>query len=255
MRLDPDRYLEHVADDGERLVEAAAAHLDAPVPWCPGWVGRDVISHTGVVHRHKTAIVADRLLENPDPDEAPVDDPALLAWYREGLAGMLAALGDTDSAAAVWTWHSPEQTVGFWVRRMAHETAIHRADAESTAGPITPLDPTLAADGVDEVLGPIMAAYTTDPAWEFAPDGSTVEVRLPDVGEVRHLVMGSGKHGPGWLYEEGPAAGPAAVIEAPASALDLWAWGRADEAVLSIDGDAAPVRTIRAVVASVTGGG
>ena len=40
------------------------------------------------------------------------------------------------------------------VRRMAHETAIHRADAESTAGPITPLDPGLAADGVDEVLGP-----------------------------------------------------------------------------------------------------
>jgi hypothetical protein len=26
------------------------------------------------------------------------------------------------------SWYTPDQTVGFWIRRMAHETVIHRID-------------------------------------------------------------------------------------------------------------------------------
>jgi hypothetical protein len=35
---------------------------------------------------------------------------------------------------------------------MAHETAVHRWDAELAVGDTTPIDPELAADGVDEWL-------------------------------------------------------------------------------------------------------
>jgi uncharacterized protein (TIGR03083 family) len=253
MRLDWDRYLGHIRADGERLAAAAEGHLDRPAPWCPGWVGRDVVQHIGIVHRHKLAIVAGNLQENPEPETAPAEDDALGAWYREGLEALLAALTAADPAARVFTWHRADRSVGFWIRRMAHETAIHRADAESITGDITPLDPALAADGVDEVLGPIMCAYTEDPHWGFEADGRTAELRMPDTGDTRHLVFGLGTHGPGWLYAEGPADDPLTVIEAAASDLDLWAWGRAGEAVLTVTGESAIAEAIRALAAEATG--
>ncbi len=252
MRLDWGRYLAAVRADGERLAAAVGDHMNDPVPWCPGWVGRDVVGHTGMVHRHKEAIVAGLLQENPGLADVPSGDATLLTWYLEGLDRLLATLGEADPAARVFTWYGTDPTVGFWIRRMAHETAVHRADAESTAGPITPLDPDLAADGVDEVLGPIMCAYTTDPGWEFEADGRVVELRMADTGDVRRLTLGTGKPGPGWLFEEGPGDGPRAVITADASDLDLWSWGRATADVLTVEGDPALVEMIRSVAAEVT---
>ena len=38
--------------------------------------------------------------------------------------------------------------MGFVIRRMAQETAIHRWDAESAAGTVTPVESTLASDGI-----------------------------------------------------------------------------------------------------------
>ena len=253
MKLDWERYLEHIRADGDLLVGAAADHLDDVVPWCEGWVGRDVLAHTGVVHRHKTAIVAGALMDNPNAQTAPSGDDRLLAWYRRGLDELLAALAAADPATPVYTWHSPDQSVGFWIRRMAHETVIHRGDAESTAGSISPLDPALAADGVDEVLGPIMCAATDDPLWEFKADGRTAELRMTDTGDIRHLSLGTGKHCDSWLYGRGAVDDPAAVIESKASDLDLWAWGRAESSVLHVAGDTSIVETIRTVVAEVTG--
>ena len=253
MRLDWDRYREHVRSDGERLADAAADHLNAEVRWCPGWVGRDVVAHTGIVHRHRTAIVADALTGNPEPETAPDGDETLLAWYRDGLAELLAVLVAAEPSAPAFTWHRPDQSVGFWIRRMAHETVIHRADAERTSGAITALDPALAADGVDEVLSPIMCAYTEDPHWEFQGDGRTAELHFSDTGDTRHLAFGKGKHGPGWLYGDGPADSPDTTIAAPASDLDLWAWGRAGDSVLDVKGAIAMAMVIRAVAAAATG--
>ncbi len=253
MRLDWERYLEHLRNDGARLADAAADHLDDTAPWCPGWVGRDVVAHTGIVHRHKLAIVAGGLSESPEPETPPAGDDALLVWYREGLTSLLAVLTTADPSAPVFTWHRADQSVGFWIRRMAHETAIHRIDAESASGAITPLDPALAADGVDEVLGPIMCAYTDEPHWGFEADGRTAELRMADTGDTRSLAFGMGTHGPGWLYHAGAAAGPITVIEAPASDLDLWAWGRADGSALAVTGDAAIAEGIRALAAEATG--
>ncbi len=46
-----------------------------------------------------------------------------------------------------------DKTAGYIARRQAHEALVHRLDAELTVGDRTPLDPRLAADGVDEALG------------------------------------------------------------------------------------------------------
>jgi len=253
MKLDWVQYLDHIRSDGDQLAEAATGHLDDPIPWCPDWVGRDVVAHTGVVHRHKLAIVAGSLQENIEPEPAPTGDDALLPWFREGLNDLLSVLATADPATPVHTWHPPDQSVGFWIRRMAHETAIHRGDAESASGPITPLDARLAADGVDEVLGPIMCAYTDAPRYEFEADGRTATIRMTDTGHAAHLAFGSGRHGPGWTHHAGEARAPDTVISATSSNLDLWAWGRAEPSVLLVEGDATLAALIRTVAAEATG--
>ena len=43
-----------------------------------------------------------------------------------------------DPAAPSWTWWPDDQTAGFWLRRMAQETAVHRVDVELPLGATTP---------------------------------------------------------------------------------------------------------------------
>src|SRR4029453_10276847 len=70
---------------------------------------------------------------------------------------LLEALGSTDPATLLWTFHPPDQTAGFWRRRMAQETVVHRVDAESAHGRPRPVPAALAADGVDEGLAGVLA--------------------------------------------------------------------------------------------------
>jgi uncharacterized protein (TIGR03083 family) len=58
--------------------------------------------------------------------------------------------------------------VGFWARRTAHETAVHRWDAQNAGGPPDALAADLAVDGLDEYLG-ILSAF---PGRRFPQRGS-----------------------------------------------------------------------------------
>jgi uncharacterized protein (TIGR03083 family) len=78
---------------------------------------------------------------------------ALAAWVADGTAALLDQLAATTPETETWTWYPEDQTVGFWARRMAHETLVHRWDAERGAGvPTEAMDPALAADSIDEML-------------------------------------------------------------------------------------------------------
>jgi hypothetical protein len=102
---------------------------------------------------------------------------------------------------------SPDQTVGFWARRMALETVVHRVDAEQARGAVAPVDAALATDGIDEILVIMLAGdWSEDPddalngtsvgisagsaSWQVALERPSVEVGEPDsspqraVGEV-----------------------------------------------------------------------
>jgi uncharacterized protein (TIGR03083 family) len=256
MTLHPDRYLGVTDSEGRRLGDAAAGCLGNPVPSCPGWSVADLVAHVGVVHRHKERIVHGLLDENPGVDglEPPDGEADLIAWYTEGLDLLIDTLRTADPDAPAWTWHDADQTVGFWIRRMAHETTVHRVDAELGAKiDVATIDPELAVDGLDEVLGPIMAAYSDDPRCEFRPDGRVVELETSVSHAVRRLRLGSGSHGPGWTYGAGQNGDPTTSITGRASDLYLWAWGRADDDVLTVTGDRSLSALVRAVVAEATG--
>jgi len=158
--MELDGYIAALEREGQLLVEAGrSGRLDSPVPTCPGWVLGDLLAHIGYVHRWATAYIRDGLTEMVDePDEvgvrasAPLDDQ-LVAWVAEGHAGLVDTLSEAPPDVQCWTFMAAPSPLAFWARRQAHETAVHRVDAELAAGlPPGRPEPGLAADGVDELL-------------------------------------------------------------------------------------------------------
>ncbi|HZD79264.1 MAG TPA: maleylpyruvate isomerase N-terminal domain-containing protein [Actinomycetota bacterium] len=138
--------------EGEAFAAAAQMGLDLPVPSCPGWSVAELTWHLGRVHRHWEERVRLRLQEQAGLTE--VERPPhreLVPWFRDGLERLSQALRGADPGERIWTW-ARQQDVGFVRRRMAQETVVHRVDAQLAAGSFEPIEPVLAADGVDEFL-------------------------------------------------------------------------------------------------------
>jgi uncharacterized protein (TIGR03083 family) len=232
-------FVEHVREDGSRLREAAGRDLGAAVPSCPGWNVDDLVRHVAEVYEDKIA----RTLLGRAPDPWPPDWPAdrdPIEWFTDAHARLLEMFSRSEPTTPSATWWPPDQTVGFWARRMAHETAVHRVDAEPAAGSSTPLDPDLAADGIAEILGIMLAGD-----WSDEPD---------DAASGHHVSIAAG--GRSWLVtldraavtvtdvaaDEGAAH---AKLEGEPSDVDLWLWGRASDERVHRSGDDRAVALLR----------
>ncbi|HEX6872399.1 MAG TPA: maleylpyruvate isomerase family mycothiol-dependent enzyme [Micromonosporaceae bacterium] len=250
--MDNKRLLECLEADFARLREAATAvDSAAVVPSCPDWTVAELGRHVGAVYLHKVECM--RLGQPPQPwppDELNDEDPiSLLDRSHAALVGEFAA---RDPQAATFTWYDPDQTVGFWIRRMAQETVIHRVDAELAAGlPHAPVPDDLAHDGIDEILvtfvefmvhkwaeeftevlapvpGTSVRLETPSAAWLVRLSPESVEVRVSDVDQADAVVRG----------------GPTELL--------LWLWNRADDDAVTITGDAATVDVLRRVLEECT---
>ena len=168
-----------------------------------------------------------------------------LTAFDQASAGLVAALRDADPADPAWTW-SKDQTVGFILRRQAHEALIHRLDAElTTIGHFSDLDPALAADGVEEVLDVMFGGC---PEWgEFSPLPHYIRVELTDTGDDVWVQLGrfSGTDpSDDTHYDEDdihvvddPGVAADAVISAPAGVMDARLWRRGDGDSIHLAGD------------------
>jgi len=130
----------------------ASSDLATEVPTCPEWTIGDLARHTGGVHRWATLIVetgdAGHDFSSDGPD-APAD---LAAWLIAGAEQLHRVLAETDPERRCWTFGFPPERVGFWRRRQALETAVHRWDATHAVGEVTGIAPQLASAAVDEVV-------------------------------------------------------------------------------------------------------
>jgi hypothetical protein len=160
----------------------------------------------------------------------------VLEWYAEGLETLLRLLRTVDPAAQAWNFLAAAPTAAFWGRRMAHETAIHRWDAELATGSPAPFapsvsapgtfDPVFAADGIDEVLGTFLPG-AAGPLRPPAPDGSgpplgTVHVHLTDVPGGEWLVTFTTDG----IHTERRHAKADTAVRGPAAQVYLSSWGR-----------------------------
>ncbi len=140
--------------EGELLADLAVrAGHDAEVPTCPGWRVRDLLAHTGSVHRWAAGYVAG--LTRPTAVEpcAPKDSASLDGWFRDGHRELVDRLATAPSDLECWTFLPAPTPLAFWARRQAHETAVHRLDAESAVGAEpAAFTAVFARDGIDELL-------------------------------------------------------------------------------------------------------
>lgn len=255
--------LASLARDSALLVAAVqAAPADAEVPACPGWTAADLAHHVALVQSFWASVVGREPgagLPGGDvvPLERPADDAAIAALLRDATARLVTALAGRDPREPCWSWHPEGHTVGWVTRRQQHEALVHRVDAEQTAGRgVTPLDPDLAADGVDEVLDVLLGGH---PAWTtFVPDPGTAAVVVDAPGEAPRRwdvelgrVRGTGPESgreydvPGGRLVDGGDEPDAAVLGTAAD-LDLWLWGRGGPEALRVIGDPGAVQALRA---------
>ncbi len=213
-----DRYLAAVTAQSGLFVEAlTGADLAAQVPSCPDWTLHELAQHVGRVHRMVTGIVTRRATTPPDFDTlevaAPEEGDGLCAWFREGAGELVAAISSADPHTPVWSW-ADDQSVGFWARRMAHETAVHRADAELALGREFALEPDLAADAISELLSllslPQSVRFRPELA-ELRGEGQILHLHStdPGLGEAGEWIVRRTPSGPVW--EHGHAKGDVAV--------------------------------------------
>lgn len=200
------------------MITLAPAHLDAPVPPCPGWDVAEVMRHTASVYGHKVATI--RLGRRPHDGEwqtGPPDGVALVDWFGAQLATLMEELGDHDPDEWASTWWPPDETMGFWYRRMALETVVHRIDVESAIGDPTRVEADLATDGIDEVLTVFLGVRDPGSGGErdgvvvVAADGRRWTVHLAD-HEVR--------------VQPGDNGTATAEIRGDAAPVFLYLWGR-----------------------------
>ena len=231
----PIRYLERIAGESRNLARAAVSTLGLPVPTCPGWSVDTVVGHLGLVFLRAARMVREQRMLELDFGEiprTPAPSPERVRWLEEATASLVSTLSAAGPTSPVWNWTSGEQTAGFWHRRLAHETAVHRWDVEGTLRHPSPVATEAAVDGVDELLevflpevapglppggiGGALALHATDAgaAWRIDLQPATVEVR----------------HG-----EDGHAD---AVVSGTASDLMMFVWNRLRPENMRVDGDA-----------------
>jgi uncharacterized protein (TIGR03083 family) len=247
MRLSHATYIEHVQADGERLAAVAERGLDPPVPSCPGWTVRDVVEHLAVVFLHKVACIGDKKFPEPWPPER--GDQPTIPYYRAALDQLLQELTSRDEHEYAETWWWDERTVGFWGRRMAHETAIHRVDVELAHADVRPIDEALALDGVDEVLRRHLAGDWSD---EPAPERPGDVVMVRSGGTRWRVVMEPQAIVAEVFLDRWPELPAAATVSGDPPSMYLWLWGRGPRDSLTVDGDAAAVDHLRARLVTAT---
>jgi len=228
-------HIDALRRQGDLLAAAAnRSGLDAPIPPCPPWQVKDLLRHTGYIHRWAARHITecpDTVLDGPPEEEilrGGAADPDLLAWFRAGHAALVETLRTADPGLVCATFMDAPSSLAFWARRQAHETAIHRADADSASGILPGYEPEFAADGIDELI----MGFGQRRKYRPSADGNgSMRIRAADTGHSWHVGTEAGRiqarREQAGAYSIGPAA---STVTGPASGLYLFLWNRCEAA-------------------------
>lgn len=228
-------HITALAEHGQGLATAAGqAGLTAPVPTCPGWTVRHLLKHIGKVHRWAATYVREgrAAFGGGSPRMANPPSDGLLDWFVDGHAALVDALRAAPAELDCWSFMPAPSPLAFWARRQAHETAIHRADADSARGAVPSYDPSFAADGIGELLG---GFYARRGGSLHADPPCSLLVVPADTGQRWHVAIN-----PDSRRISPDADLPAdCTVSGPASDLYLLLWNREPARPPQISGDLA----------------
>lgn len=188
--MEYDAHIEATEQGAQALVAALrAGPIDAAIPTCPGWQLPDLARHMGQFGGLWAHVLCEGTGRPKTPyTEAPADEQ-LADWCEEQLAHLVTELRATPADTTTWTWAPNDQSAAFVGRRTAHELTIHRFDAQSARQAVEPIDPALAADGIDEIFMMI-------DTWEPSPvdgvgTGETLHLHGTDRGDEWLVTLGA----------------------------------------------------------------
>jgi uncharacterized protein (TIGR03083 family) len=149
--MDAARLAEALHDHTAGFAKAVdGADPEVRVPTCPDWPLRVLVGHIGQAHRWSASNVRSGPSAVPDPFDA---EPGTNwnSWLLEGASELVDAVRDAGDRP-VWTFFG-DGPATFWLRRMAHDTVVHHADAALMTGAPFEVAPDVAADGISEWVG------------------------------------------------------------------------------------------------------
>lgn len=273
-------HLGAIVAETERFISAIeATSPDDPVPTCPDWTAANLLAHFTEVHAFWTRVLKSGALTDEEVEAVDRSKPAVpedrgqaIQLLRDETAALVAEIERQPDAAPAWSWFGADQSVGFTRRMQAYEAAMHRIDAELTAGmEPTRLDPALGAGAVDHAFDVMFAWWSLQPGFSFSPAPGSVTLSSTDTGDTWTVRSGrwkgvgqqSGKSydepgvqrtgdrgdasGGTGAAESGNGATADVTVSASAEALARWLWGRGPEPVVHGGGPA--LDGLRAVIA------
>lgn len=235
-------WIASIDRESRALARAVAiASLDAPIPTCPEWRVRDLVHHLGGVHRWAATHVSEARMSEMGKEETEAvmdafpDDASLPAWFEDGHQTLCRVLADAPSDLECWSFLPAVSPLAFWARRQAHETEIHRVDAEFAAGSDGLSFPVGgAADGIEEILfgfGSRARRLILDAEYRLA----LVPQDRPE-GWLVHL-------GPNGIRARRRAGDADCRVRGPASDLYLLLWNRLPGSALEVEGNQAALES------------
>jgi uncharacterized protein (TIGR03083 family) len=216
-------YVAHLRADAERMAVAyGRGPTDAPVAACPGWDVTRLVEHMAFIHRWADFAVRNAAAAGTDDVAEPDSGTDLAEWLRSGAATLADDLLAVDPDAPTWHPFPVERAAWVWARRQAHETAMHRWDAETATTGTSTLDARLAADGITEYVELAVPRIAQREHVELP--SATVRIECTDVDGADHVL--------------GPSDRPAvATLRATAEQALLVLMGRTPRSSFEIAGD------------------
>lgn len=231
-----DGWCDEIVTQAEAMASYLnGADLRTPVPSCPGWTVGQLVRHVGAGHRWAEETVRTRATSPlPDTDLRELSghtggDPAVLGpWLAEGAVALARTLRAAGPPATVWTPIPGRTDAGFYARRFAHETLVHRADAALALGVPFTAGQEVVIDALDEWMAldalPVMLELKPERRELLGP-GRTVHLHAtdtaPEVG-AEWLVDLTGDVG-AWRRGHATAA---VAVRGPLTELLLTVYGR-----------------------------
>lgn len=243
--MEREILLDHLEGEVAELLELAdtpVRSLSAVAPGCAPMTGLDVLRHVGRIYSGVHRWVADGRRPTDWPT-GPEDPAAVAGWLAPAAHAMIDILLPRRPLFPAATWCPYDRTSGFWFRRMAHETLVHRVDVQQALGRTWWVNPDLATDGINEAVELWLGVRLAAPP---AGTGRTVLLSTPERDwRIRPLEK----------YIDFPTGGPAeATVDGDTAAVWAWVWGRSDDsAPVTITGDPSAAAELRQLFATAMG--
>lgn len=265
--MDNSRFLSCLEADYRRIREVVPGRLEARVPTCPDWTVADLTRHVGEVYLHKVECMREGSERETEWPPAGLGDEEPVALLDRAYAELVAELTTRNPGDRGGTWYAPDPTVGFWFRRMAQESVIHRIDAELGVGAaVSPVPDDLAVDGTDELLK-VFVAYSVSEWGDYFTEtlanspGRTYKVQITATADMPAVAWWI-KTSPGQFAVEGGLGGklaeeatPDVIISGTPTDVLRWSWNRetpGESSRVTVEGSPAALAALRRCIVIAT---